>query len=147
MIIEDKLVRYVLFKKRTENEVRNKCTQLKYDEEYTDEVIEYLKEAGYLNDKVYVEKYINNVKKLKHASANEIRIDLMRKGVDSDLIDYGLSDDSINEFELESAIYLVNKKIKSGEDIEKVRKYLLNKGYTYSNVSKAIDNFENIDDN
>ena len=147
MIIEDKLVRYVLFKKRTENEVRKKCGQLKYEEEYIDEVIEYLKEAGYINDKIYVEKYINNIKKLKHVSANEIRIDLMRRGVDSDLIDYGLSEDSINEFELESAKYLVNKKFKSGDDIEKIKKFLLNKGYTYSNVSKAIDNLENMDDN
>ncbi len=147
MIIEDKLVRYVLFKRRTENEVRNKCKQLKYEEEYTDDVIDYLKEAEYINDKVYVEKYISNTKKLKHTSANEIRIDLMRRGIDSDLIDIGLSDDSINDFELDSAIYLANKKMKSGDDIEKIKKYLLNKGYTYSNVSKAIDNLENIDDN
>ena len=147
MIIEDKLVRYVLFKRRTENEVRNKCKQLKYEEEYTDDVIDYLKEAEYINDKVYVEKYISNTKKLKHTSANEIRIDLMRRGIDSDLIDIGLSDDSINDFELDSAIYLANKKMKSGDDIEKIKKYLLNKGYTYSNVSKAIDNLENIEDN
>ena len=147
MIIEDKLVRYVLFKRRTENEVRNKCKQLKYEEEYTDDVIDYLKEAEYINDKVYVEKYISNTKKLKHTSANEIRIDLMRRGIDSDLIDIGLSDDSINDFDLDSAIYLANKKMKSGDDIEKIKKYLLNKGYTYSNVSKAIDKLENIDDN
>lgn len=147
MIIEDKLVRYVLFKRRTENEVRNKCKQLKYEDDYTDEVIEYLKEAEYINDKVYVEKYINNTKKLKHSSVNEIRMDLMRRGIDSDLIDIGLSEDSLYEFELESAIYLANKKFKSGDDIEKIKKYLLNKGYTYSNVSKAIDNLENIEDN
>lgn len=147
MIIDDKLVRYVLFKRRTESEVRNKCNQLKYEEDYIEQVIEYLKEAEYINDKTYVEKYINNVKKLKHSSINEMRIDLMRRGVDSDLIDEGLSDEELEDFELESAIYLVNKRMKSGEDIEKTKKYLMNKGYSYSNVSKAIDNFKNIDDN
>ena len=29
MIVEDKLMKYVVFKKRTENEVKNKCKMLK----------------------------------------------------------------------------------------------------------------------
>ena len=52
-----------------------------------------------------------------------------------------------NEYELESAVHLLNKKIKSGDDLEKAKRFLLNKGYSYSNVSKAIDNLENIEDN
>ena len=51
MIVDSKLMRYVLFKKRTEKEVRQKCKMLDYSEDYTDEIIEYLKEAEYINDK------------------------------------------------------------------------------------------------
>ena len=80
-------------------------------------------------------------------TAAQIRNDLMRRGIDSDLIENIINDDIINDFEFESAKYIVNKKIKSGEEIEKVKKFLFNKGYSYSNVSKAIDNFENIEDN
>lgn len=147
MIVDDKVMRYVLFKKRTENEVRNKCKLLKYDENKTEEVIDYLKEAGYINDKVYIQKYIANVKILKHASKNEIRIDLMRRGVDIDWIDDALAEESLEEFELDSATYLVNKKLRAGEELEKVKKYLQNKGYSYTNVLKAIDNYNNMNDN
>lgn len=147
MILEDKLMKYVLYKKRTEAEVKNKCRLLKYEDDYIEEAIEYLKEAGYIDDTNYIEKYINNIKKLKHMSINEIRIDLMRRGVNQDIIDNATSDESLGEFELESANYLVNKKLKAGEDVEKVKKYLLNKGYAYSNISKAIDNYQKLDDN
>ena len=44
MIIEDKLMRYVLYKKRTENEIRQKCISMNYEEYYIEEVIEYLDE-------------------------------------------------------------------------------------------------------
>ena len=147
MIIDDKLMRYVLYKKRTVSEVRNKCKLLKYEENYIEDVIAYLKEAGYINDKIYVEKYISTIKKLKHMSINEIRMDLMRKGIADDLIDIAIHNEEITEFELASAEYLVQKKIKSGEEIEKVKKFLLNKGYSYSNVSKAIDNWNDMNDN
>jgi SOS response regulatory protein OraA/RecX len=41
---------------------------------------------------------------------------------------------------------LAEKKLKTTEK-EKVKKYLLNKGFSYTNVSKAIDNCENLEDN
>ena len=147
MIIDDKVMRYVLFKKRTAEEVRKKCLTLKYEESYIEEAIEYLKEAGYVNDEIYIEKYINDIKKLKHMSIAQIRMDLLRRGVDDNLIENVLSTEEINEYELESAVHLLNKKIKSGDDLEKAKRFLLNKGYSYSNVSKAIDNLENIEDN
>lgn len=147
MIVDDKLMMYVLYKKRTENEVRRKCSLLKFDRDYTDEVIEYLKEADYINDKRYVTKYINDIKKLKHMSANQIRNDLIKRGIDSYLAEDIASSEEINDFEFESALYFLNKKLRAGEELEKVKKYLLNKGYSYSNVTKAIDNLEDINDN
>ena len=39
MIVDSKLMRYVLFKKRTAKEVRQKCKMLGYSEDYTDEII------------------------------------------------------------------------------------------------------------
>ncbi|MBO5142544.1 MAG: regulatory protein RecX [Clostridia bacterium] len=147
MIIDDKVMKYVLFKKRTESEVRKKCQNLNYDEDYIEEAIDYLKEAGYINDKIYIQKYIGDIKKLKHLSLAQIKTDLIRRGVESDLVEDAISSEEMMEFEFESAQYLANKKMKSGEEIEKIKRFLLNKGYSYSNVLKSIDNLENIEDN
>lgn len=145
MIIEDKLMKYIFFKRRTESEVRGKCKLLKYDEEMIDEIIEYLKENNYLDDENYVSKYIQNVMRLKNCSINEIRIDLLKRGIDDDLINKYI-DEEVEEFEANSAKILAEKKIKNME-IEKVKRYLLGKGFSYKNISKAIDNLKDIDDN
>ena len=54
-----KVLRYILYKKRTEQEVRTKF-QKDIEENMLDDIIEYLKEAGYINDKEYIEKTVNN---------------------------------------------------------------------------------------
>lgn len=145
MIIDDKLMKYVLFKKRTENEVKQKCKTLNYDEEQIDEIIEYLKENKYVDDEIYISKYINNIMRLKNCSINEIKIDLMRRGISDDLIERYITEE-LEEFEKSSAQILAQKKIKTMEK-EKVKRYLLNKGFSYSNVAKAIDNCDVLEDN
>ena len=47
--VKTKILKYILYKKRTENEVRNKFKN-EYTEELLEDVIEYLKEAKYIDD-------------------------------------------------------------------------------------------------
>lgn len=145
MIVDDKIMKYIVFKKRTEEELKNKCKMLKYDDETIEQIVEYLKENGYINDEVYIEKYIKNVTRLKACSIREIKIDLMKKGINEELIDKYITDD-LESFEEKSAKELAIKKSKIG-DIEKVKRYLLNKGFSYTNVAKAIDNLADLEDN
>ena len=147
MIVDDKIMGYVLYKMRTINEVRQKCKRLKLSEDYTDDVINYLVEAGYLDDKNYAQKYVENVMRLKNSSRSEIKTDLMRRGVDSDIIDDVIDNEEVYEFENTSCDILAEKKFKTTDDILKVKKYLLSKGYSYDAVSKAIDNLPRKDDN
>lgn len=147
MIVDDKIMTYVLYKMRTVAETKRKCKMLKLEDDYIDEVIEYLKEAGYLNDDNYAKKYVENVLKLKPSSANGIKIDLMRKGIDENIIDKYISNEDVADFEEVSAVSLAQKKYRSTPDILKVKKFLLSKGYTYEVVSKAIDNLAIEEDN
>ncbi len=148
MIIDDKLMKYVIFQKRTEAEVRQKCQKLNYAENYTEEVVEYLKENEYINDEKYVEKYIANVMKLKKASIYEIKINLLKKGVDEKYIDAYVSEryDELIEFEEQSAKKIVKKKIAQNEK-DRIKRYLKSKGYLYNSISMAIDMEQDLEDN
>lgn len=148
MIIDDKLMKYVIFKRRTEKEVRQKCQKLQYTEEYIEEIIEYLMENNYINDKLYVEKYIQNTIRLKTSSVYEIKIDLIRRGVNEEHIEEYLNKKilELEEYEKESAIKLAKKKSTNAE-IEKIKKYLMSKGYKYDSISLAIDNLKEMKDN
>ena len=67
-----KVFKYIMFKKRTENEIRNKFrTQIQ--EEMLEEIIEYLKEAGYINDYNFIEKQVNEYMNLKNMSIQEMK--------------------------------------------------------------------------
>lgn len=147
MIIDDKLMNYVLYKMRTVSEVRKKAQSLKLQDEYIDDAIEYLIEAGYLDDDNYCQKYVQNVMRLKNASQNEIKIDLLKKGVSEDIIDNYVYTEETKEYEEESAKILAEKKYKLGTELLKVKKYLLSKGYSYDAVNKAIDNLGDLNDN
>ena len=50
-----KVFKYITYKKRTEQEVRNKFRG-QIEEQMLDEIIEYLKEAKYLDDEDFIEK-------------------------------------------------------------------------------------------
>jgi regulatory protein len=141
MIIDDKLMRYVVFKKRTEMEIRQKCKRLEYNEEYIKEIIQYLSENEYIDDVKYVEKYINNILKLKKSSIFEMKMDLLRRGIKENYIDDYVEShqEELEKFEKDSAKQIVRKKIQITE-IEKIKRYLKGKGYSYSSISEAIDN-------
>ena len=54
-----KVLKYVLYKKRSENEIRKKFEK-EIEENLLEDIIAYLKEAKYIDDKEYIRKTINN---------------------------------------------------------------------------------------
>lgn len=129
--LKTKVLKYVVYKKRTEYEVRTKFSE--YNQELLEKVIEFLKENDYINDGVYVEKYLKEVKFLKNFSRKEICYKLQAKGINLNLLDKYQED--LKEYEEISAQNIYNKKINTVDE-KKIIEYLFRKGYTSSSVSK-----------
>lgn len=146
MIIDDKIVRYVLFQRRTVAEVKAKCKALGFTDDYIEAIIEQFIENGYLNDEIYTMKYILNATKLKKKSIQELRFELMKKGIEDSLVEKYITEE-LYAFEQSSAIDLAKKKYKSCPDILKVKKYLLSKGYPMKVTNKAVDIIKELGDN
>lgn len=129
-----KVMKFIIYKKRTEQEVRNKFEN-SIEENMLEDIIEYLKEAKYLNDKEYIEKTINNFKILKNLSIKEVKYKLLAKGLNrSDIEDYFYENkEELNEYERQSARNIYYKKQKE-MDYEEIKQYLLKKGYSYDNI-------------
>ena len=60
-----KVLKYILYKKRSENEIRTKFSGT-MDENLLEDIIEYLKQAKYIDDKEYIRKTVNNFLALKN---------------------------------------------------------------------------------
>ena len=129
-----KVMKYIVFKKRTEQEVRTKFANL-IEPNMLEDIIEYLKEAQYLNDKEYIEKIINNFKILKNLSLKEVKYKLLAKGLNKDDIeDYFYEHkEELNEYEQKSAKNIFYKKQRDMEQDE-IKQYLLKKGYKLENI-------------
>ena len=129
-----RVMKFIVFKKRTEQEVRNKFSS-SIEENMLEDIIEYLKEAKYLDDKEYIDKTVNNFITLKNLSLKEVKYKLMAKGLNKDDIeDYFYENkDKLDEYEKKSARNIFYKKQKE-MDIEEIKQYLLKKGYKYDNI-------------
>lgn len=137
-----KVLKYILYKRRTENEVRTKFQNV-IDEEMLEDIIEYLKQAKYIDDNDYIDRLINNFKILKSMSQVEVRYKLMAKGLSKNLIeDYMYENkEELTDYEINSASKII---IKKQRDLEKqeIITFLLKKGYKKENINKAFDQIE-----
>lgn len=124
-----KVFKYIMFKKRTENEIRNKFRS-QIEEDMLEDIIEYLKEAGYINDYSFIEKQVNEYMNLKNMSIQEIKYKLMTKGIDRKLIEKYIDEhrEELEEYERKSAEKIKIKKTNQMDEKE-IEQYLYKKGY------------------
>ena len=131
-----KVFKYIMFKKRTETEVRTKFkTQI--EEDMLDDIIEYLKEAGYINDYNFIEKQVKEYMCLKNMSIQEIKYKLMTKGLEKKLIEKYIEEniEELEQYERNSAENIKIKKA-SQMDEQEIKQYLYKKGYKVKEESQ-----------
>ena len=134
-----KVLKYVLYKKRSENEIRKKFEN-EIEENLLEDIIAYLKEANYIDDKEYIRKTIHNFMALKNLSIREIEYKLYSKGIKKeDIEDYIYENkEELNQYEIKSASNIANKKATSLEP-EEIKQYLMKKGYQKENIIIALE--------
>lgn len=131
--LKTQVLKYVLYKKRSEAEVREKFS--KNTGNMLDNVIEYLKENEYIDDTVYIEKAVNEFMRLKNMSIKEVQYKLLSKGISKDNIDNYIYNnrEELLEYEINSAKQIMIKK----ENIlgkDKIIDYLRKKGYMQETI-------------
>ena len=134
-----KILKFILYKKRSENEVRRKFEK-ELDENMLEDIIEYLKEAKYIDDGEYIRRTVNNFMILKNLSIKELKYKLLAKGLNkNDIEDYIYENkDELEKYEIKSISNIIYKKSLSMEQDE-IKQYLLKKGYKSENINKAVE--------
>jgi regulatory protein len=129
--------KFITFKRRTIKETENKLKSLEVNPEYIEDIIEELIELEYLNDEIYVQKFIEKSNKL---SVNMIKLKLREKGIDRDLIENYFNKNAFEE--IDKIINLLKKKDFSFDlsldEQNKIKVYLLRKGFNKHDIEKAI---------
>ncbi len=132
---------------RTEQELIRKLGQSHYSGDVIEETVAYVKSYHYIDDAKYAENYINIRKNGR--SKTQLKSELMRKGVEKELIEEAVS----KEYGDEDAaiIRAIGKKTKdisqlSQEEKRKLSAYLYRKGFPVELIKKYVNggSFEDV---
>ena len=137
--LKTKILKYVMYKKRTEQEIRRKFSE--EASEMLEDAIEHLKEIGYINDQNYIERAVSEYINLNNLSIKELKYKLQAKGIQADTIeDYIYNNsDKLEEYEINSARNIIIKKQNAMEEQQLIQ-FLLKKGYKMDFIKEAIRN-------
>lgn len=135
-------VRYLSQKVRCENEVRTKLDSEGYDSETVESVLEELKSIGYINDKIYAQKYLYDRNKLKPISKKLLRFELQKKGVAEEIIDEVIVDWDVDEAVVAEG--LVKRKfgkydLTDEKNVKKIYSFLHHRGFSFELIDELVN--------
>ncbi|NLY44230.1 MAG: hypothetical protein GX066_09785 [Clostridiaceae bacterium] len=144
-----KAIQHILFKKRTEYEIKIKLINLGFDEDVVQKVICHLKELNYIDDEDYVKKYIKDAQNIRKLGPDRIYMELIKKGVDERIIREALANQDYDE---EITLRpLIQKKLAAVKDrderaLKRIRNHFIRKGYSLDMIDELLDEELNRDE-
>ena len=122
---------------RSEREIRDYAFRKQWTKSNTERVIERLKALGYLNDQRFAELFFSSRHQSGRYSLKRIRLDLVKKGISSDIID----DLCRANGDSAALLKLINKRINKYDDENKLIAYLARNGFRYDDIKAALDRY------
>lgn len=137
-----KVLKYVLYKKRTIREIKTKFRSV-IKEEILDDILQELEENGYIGDKKYIQRAVSEYIALKNLSIKELKYKLSSKGISAGLIEEYIYNniEELEEYERKSAENIAIKKSVNMDEND-IKIYLIKKGYKEENIKEAIAKIE-----
>jgi len=141
----DTALKYITLKMRCSHEIRQKLLSMGYDNVTAENVLFDLTSLGYINDTIFIRKYLYDRSKLKPKSKKLLKFELLKKGLTEDLIDDVLEEWQIDEPTL--ARRLVKKKygkydMKDEKTLRKIYNFLLHRGFSQEIINDIIKNID-----
>ena len=137
---KDKALRLLEFRSHSERELSDKLKRAGAKEEDIDEILEFCRNYGFLDDRKYA---IAKAKDLKKYGKRRIKSELYSKGIDAEYVEEAVS--YLDEDEEDMLLPLVEKRLKGDfekKNIDKCIRYFMYRGYGFSDIKNCIDNIK-----
>ena len=139
------MIHYCDYQDRCKKEIFTKLNTLELTDDDRDFVVEFLKDEGFINDERYCRSFVKGKLNLKKWGVNKIKLSLIAKGVDREIIDEVISEIDQDSYKEELVNLLKNKKINESDPYKskaKLIRYAVGKGYSLSMVMKIVNGNE-----
>ena len=146
----DYALKIVEFKDRTEKEIREKLKQKGYDENTIEDEVEFLKNYGFINDSRYAERFTNDAINLKKWGKSRIKTELLRKGVNREIVE-NVIEDAFSEIDEDRLFLEMQKRFKNSDfsnikERARIFNFFIRRGFTPEEIKGAMNKMCSFDD-
>lgn len=141
-----KVLNYLSYSMRTEKQIKDYLIKHEF-KHFTDRMIEKLNAMRLIDDLMFSESYVRTMANVNQKGPSNIMQDLKMKGVsENDILD--ALEEYTEEQQLENAIDLAEKQWNKSknrsqfESTQKVKQYLVGKGYSFQIADEAIESID-----
>ncbi len=144
---------YLKFRPRTEKEIteylRKKAKRFKFDEAIIKKTLQSLKEDSLVDDRKFIEWFVEQKAARRPRSVFLMQRQLVKHGVDKQMIEKYFEDHKINEEETArlavSSRFARWKSLAKEKRFQKVASFLSRRGFNYDIIKKTIAKLEDKD--
>ena len=136
-----KILHYCDYQDRCKKEIFTKLNSFELADDDRNFIVGFLNDEGYINDERYCRSYVKSKLSLKKWGVNKIKLSLITKGIDKEIIDEVLSEIDQDSYKEELVNLLKNKKINEDDPYKrkaKLIRYAVGKGYSISEVMEVL---------
>lgn len=139
----NRALKYLGYKMRTKNEVYEYLLRKNFSEEDVLYAVQRLEELKYLDDSEYANFWIKDRFNFFNQGKYKIRQDLLKKGIEKDLVDNKIDDFFTEELEYKKIQELYFKKRKNKEKLSQkeyasIYNFLIRRGFTANLVGRVL---------
>lgn len=136
------MLHYCDYQDRCKKEIFTKLNTFELTDGDRDFIIEFLQDEGFINDERYCRSFVKGKLNLKKWGVNKIKLSLITKGIDREIIDEVLAEIDQDSYKEELVSLLKNKKINESDPYKrkaKLVRYAVGKGYSLSMVMEVLN--------
>lgn len=127
---------------RTESQLRDKLRQGFYSEKIIEDAVSYVKKYHYIDDARYTQNYVRCQKERK--SRQQIKMDLLQRGIDRESIDLAIEEEYGTESEQELIQKWIEKRHYSigtsdKKEKQKMYQFLMRKGFRSDDILQILE--------
>lgn len=139
------ILKFIGYRSRSEKEIILRLRKKKIDEKMIAIIMQKLQEWKFIDDTAFAKQWIESRVVNRHKSIRLVRLELLKKGIKKEIID-SLFENLSKENDVTSIEAIIRRKIKKlniqdRDDLQKLSRYLLGKGFDWETVKEAINKF------
>ena len=133
-------VRYLAYRPRSESEVRQRLQRHGFDSDCTEKAIGRLKEQGLVDDMAFAQFWKDNRESFSPRSRRLTRLELQRKGLNSDIIETVVNELDESESAYRAALSKARRLAVSDYQIfrRRMSEHLSRRGFTYDVIKETV---------